>query len=75
MQAINCCKQQALVDGIQYQRLEDMHYYAQDLFKTEELTSYLKNMLNARKSVYEQDIYESGIAATLADQLATNTAV
>ena len=52
-QAINRCKQQALVDGIKYQRLGDEHYYAQELFEKEELTGYLKNMLDATKSVYE----------------------
>ena len=74
-QAMNRCKQQALVDGIKYQRLEDEHYYAQKLFEREELTGYLKNMLNASKSVYEKVVYESAIEATFADQLEKNTAV
>ena len=74
-QAINRCKQQALVDGIKYQRLGDEHYYAQKLFEREELTGYLKNMLNASKSVYEKVVYESAIEATFADQLEKNTAV
>ena len=74
-QAINRCKRQALVDGIKYQRLGDEHYYAQELFETEELTGYLKNMLAASKSVYEKVVYESTIEATFADQLEKNTAV
>ena len=74
-QAINRCKRQALVDGIKYQRLGDEHYYAQELFETEELTGYLQNMLAASKSVYEKVIYESDIEATFADQLEKNTAV
>ena len=74
-QAINRCKRQALVDGIKYQRLGDEHYYAQELFEKEELTGYLKNMLRATKSVYEQVVYESGIERTFADQLEKNTAV
>ena len=74
-QAINRCKRQALVDGIKYQRLGDDHYYAQELFKTEELTGYLKNMLAASKSVYEKVVYESAVEATFADQLEKNTAV
>ena len=73
--AINRCKQQALVDGIKYQRLGDEHYYAQELFEKEELTGYLKNMLDASKSVYEKVVYESAIEATFADQLEKNTAV
>ena len=43
--------------------LGDEHYYAQELFEKEELTGYLKNMLNATKSVYEQTIYEFGVEA------------
>ena len=74
-QTINRCKRQALVDGIKYQRLGDEHYYAQELFEKKELTGYLKNMLNATKSVYEQVIYESGIESKFADQLEKNTAV
>ena len=74
-QAINRCKQQALVNGIKYQRLGDEHYYAQELFEREELTGYLKNMRDVTKSVYEQVVYESGIEAGFADQLEKNTAV
>ena len=74
-QAINHCKRQALVGGVKYQRLGDEHYYAQELFEKEELTGYLKNMLDAKKSVYEQTIYEFGVEASFADQLEKNTAV
>ena len=74
-QAINRCKQGALVDGIKYQRLGDEHYYAQELFENADLTGYLKNMLDATKAVYEQVVYESGIEASFADELEKNTAV
>ena len=73
-QAINRCKRQALVDGIKYQRLGDEHYYAQELFETEELTGYLKNMLDASKSVHESVVYESDVEARFADQLEKNDA-
>src|SRR5690606_33373471 len=43
--AINRCKRLALVDGIKYQRLGEEHYYAQELFETEELTGYLRNLV------------------------------
>ena len=56
-QAINRCKQRALVDGIKYQRLGVEEYYAQELFENADLTGYLKNMLDATKSVYEQVVY------------------
>ena len=74
-QAINRCKQQALVDGIKYQRLGEDCYYAQELFEQEELTGYLNNMLKVKKSVYEQAVYESGTESRFADQLEKNLAV
>ena len=74
-QAINRCKRQALVDGIKYQRIGEQTYYSQNLFQTEELTGYLKNMRDAEKSVYEKVIYESDTEARFADQLEKYTAV
>jgi len=73
--AINRCKRLSVVDGIKYQRLGDEHYYAQELFEQKELSGYLKNMINAEKSVYEQVIYESGIEEDFADQLEKNVAI
>jgi type III restriction enzyme len=73
---INRRKRMALVDGIKYQRLGDEDYYAQELFEQEELTGYLKNMLvETKKSVYEQVVYDSNVEAAFADQLEKNTAV
>ena len=57
------------MDGIKYQRLGDESYYAQELFEKEELTGYLKNMLNTTKSVYEQVVYESSVEASLPTSL------
>jgi len=74
-EAINRCKRLAVVDGIQYQRLGDEDYYAQTLFENEELTGYLKNLLAAEKSVYEQVVYDSDTEATFADQLEKNAAI
>ena len=74
-QAINRCKRQALIVGIKYQRLGDDHYYAQELFETEELSGYLRNMLDTKKSVYEQVVYEFGTESRFADQLEKNTTV
>ena len=73
--AVNRCKQQALVDGIKYQRVGAESYYAQELFENEELIGYLRNMLDAKKSVYEKVIYESHTEARFADQLEKYTAV
>ena len=63
------------MDGIKYQRIGNASCYAQELFEQEELTGYLKNMLDTEKSVYEKVIYESGIEQRFAEELETNTAV
>jgi type III restriction enzyme len=75
-EAINRTKRLALVDGIKYQRVGDNHYYAQELFKQEELTGYLKNTLETKKSVYEHVIYDSaGVEKRFAEELESNEAV
>ena len=74
-QAISNCKRRALVDGIKYQRLGDEYYYAQKLFEQNELIGYLKNMAVARKSVYEQVVYESQTESQFASELEANSAV
>jgi type III restriction enzyme len=75
-ESINRCKRHALVDGIKYQRIGDEHYYAQELFEQEELTGYLKNMLqNAERSVYEHVICDSDTERSFAEQLEKSNAV
>ena len=74
-ESINRTKRLAIVDGIKYQRLGDEHYYAQELFEQEELMGYLKNMLDANKSVHEQVIYTLDVEETFARQLEKNEAV
>ena len=76
-ETINRTKRLALVDGIKYQRIGDDHFYAQELFEQEELTGYLKNMLqDTQKSVFEHVIYDSGgVERTFAEQLEKNEAV
>jgi len=74
--AINRCKRVVLVDGIRYQRLGDDQYYAQELFEKEELTGYLKNMLqDAQRSVYQHVVYDSEVERDFADQLEKNDAI
>ena len=73
--AINKCKKSAVVDGIKYQRLGEEHYFAQELFHQEELTGYLKNLINAEKSVYEKVVYDLGVEKSFASDLESNTAV
>jgi len=75
-EAINRTKRLALVDGIRYQRVGDEHYYAQELFKQEELTGYLKNTLETQKSVYQYVVYDSaGVEKRFAEDLEANEAV
>lgn len=74
-EAINRRKRLAVVDGIKYQRLGEEDYYAQELFEQEELTGYLKNLLEAQKSVYEQVVYDMGTEAAFADALEKNEAI
>ena len=74
-EAITRAKRLAIVDGIRYQRLGDEVYYAQELFKSEELTGYLKSMIDVKKSVYEQVIYQSDTERTFAEQLEKNEAI
>lgn len=71
-EAINRCKRLAVVDGIKYQRLGDEYYYAQELFETEELTGYLKNLLDAKKAVHEQVVYDMGTERGFAEDLERN---
>lgn len=75
-EAIKRTKRLALVDGIKYQRVGDDHYYAQELFKQEELTGYLKNTLQTQKSVYEHVVYDSaGVERRFAEELESNESV
>ena len=72
---INRCKRVALMDGIKYQRIGAEDYYAQELFETEELSGYLKSMIDANKSVHEQVVYQSDTERTFAEQLEKNEAI
>jgi len=74
-EAINRHKRLAVVDGIKYERVGDEHFYAQELFEQEELTGYLKNLVEVQKSVYEQVVYDSGPEAVFADQLEKNSEI
>ena len=51
-----------IVDGIKYQKIGDKAFYAQELFKENELYGYLsRNMIESQKSVYDHVIYESEV--------------
>jgi type III restriction enzyme len=73
---INRAKRTALVDGIKYKRLGGEYYYAQELFVEEELTGYLRNMLEVKKSVHEYVVYDSlYVERGFAQELERNPAV
>ena len=72
---INRTKRMALVDGIKYQRIGDDAYYAQQLFESQELSGYLKSMIDANKSVHEQVIYQSDTERSFAEDLEKNEAI
>lgn len=74
-ETINRTKRLAIVDGIKYQRLGDDFYYAQELFESEELSGYLKNMVPAEKCVYEQVVYQFDVERNFAEQLEKNEAI
>ena len=72
-QVINRCKRLALVDGIKYQKVGDEHFYAQELFADNELTGYLRNMLQGtQRSVYESVVCDSGTERIFAEALEAN---
>ncbi|MEZ6141706.1 MAG: DEAD/DEAH box helicase family protein [Zavarzinella sp.] len=72
---INYAKRLALVDGIRYRKLGDEHYFTQELFETEELTGYLKNMIETSKGTHECVVYQSGVEKSFAEDLENNVAV
>ena len=75
-EVIRRCMRLAIVEGIKYQRIGEEHYYAQELFKAEELNGYLKQMLtDTKKSVYEAVRYDSETERSFANDLEQNQAV
>lgn len=75
-ESINRTKRLALVDGIKYTKIGEEHFYAQELFQQEELKGYIKNTLEAQKSVYTHVVYDSGgVEKTFAEDLEKNEKV
>ncbi len=73
VEEINRTKRLALVDGIRYTQIGKEHYYAQELFQQEELKGYIKNTLEANKSVYTHVVYDSaGIEKSFSENLEKN---
>ena len=65
-----------VVDGIKYQKIGEDHFYAQELFESEELMGYLnKNMIEAKHSVYDHVVYDSDVEAGLVQSFEENDEV
>lgn len=57
-----------MVDGIQYHKIGDDQFYAQELFSDNELFGYLqKNMAESQKSVFDYVVYDSDIELEFAN--------
>ena len=65
-----------IVDGIKYHKIGNDHFYAQEMFESEELNGYLnKNMIEAAKSTYDHVVYDSNIESSLAESFEKNEEV
>ena len=72
---INRAKRIALVDGIKYQRIGTNEYYAQELFETQEISGYLKTMIDASKSSTNRLSINPAPRRSFAEQLEANEAI
>jgi type III restriction enzyme len=71
--AINSRKRLAIVGGIKYERISDADFYAQELFESEELLGYMRNMVaDTKKSAFEHVVYDSGVEQDFAQELELN---
>ena len=77
-ETINRCKRMALVDGIQYRKLGDQHFYAQELFNQNELMGYLTEKsarMHAEKSIHEHVLIDSDVEWEFADAMEKSEAI
>ena len=72
---INVEKRRALVDGIRYRRLGDGAFFAQELFESEELAGYLRNLQAVDHGLHEYVVYDSEVERALAEELDRNADV
>lgn len=74
---INRQRREALVQGIQYERLGDSDFYALSLFEDQELRAFLgDNAVPSTKSPFEQVVYDSaGVERSFARFLEASEAV
>jgi type III restriction enzyme len=70
------CKRSAIVDGIQYRRLGDEYYYAQELLD-KETVGYVRRMIedSQKKSAYDHIVHESEVESNFAKRLELESSV
>jgi type III restriction enzyme len=69
--AIEHAKQQLMVDGIKYERI-DGHSYEMQLFESEEIESYLNRLFTVEKSIHEAIEYDSEVERKFAEAMENN---
>jgi len=57
-----------MIDGIKYEKIADTEWSMQ-LFRDEEIQSYLSNRLEVKKSVYDAIVYDSEVERTFTEEL------
>jgi type III restriction enzyme len=57
-----------MIDGIKYEKIANLEWSMQ-LFRDEEILSYLSNRLDVKKSVYDAIVYDSEIERKFAEEL------
>ncbi len=73
---MNRCKRTALVEGIQYRRLGDAHYYAQERLDEETVADIRRMIEDSRsKSIYDHVVLDSEVEASFAERLEKDSSV
>lgn len=67
---IKSVKNNLVIDGIKYTKLENQYYSKQEVFESNELMAYLNNTVRVENSIYDYVIYDSeGIEKKFAKNL------
>ena len=70
---INSVKENFIVDGIKYSKVDDEKFYCQELFEVEEIHGYLNdNLIESKKGIYDHVVYDSEIEEQFAKDLDNN---
>lgn len=70
---INSVKENFIVDGIKYSKINNESFYSQKLFEFEEVYGYLNdNLIESERGIYDYVIYDSEIEENFARELENN---